>query len=469
MITAETKSLNDVPYHNPVGALTRKLFGTFGVRGVANIELTPTLALQLGSALATHLKNRGKVAIGYDNRTSSEALEHAVVAGLTSGGCDALRLGFVPTPVLSFGIRHFGCAAGVIITASHNPPEYNGIKFWDSEGAGFTRCREAQIERIFGKGKRVPWDRIGGSSEVDALEPYIAAVLQRVPRLKRKLKVVVDCANAAGSIVTPRLLTELGCQVISMNCQPDGTFPSRPLEPLPENLTELTEMVVACGADLGIAQDGDADRTLVVDERGEVLTGDRVFVLVALQYLRDRSRPKIITTVATSSVLDDVASKLGGKVLRTKVGEPELVEVIRKRGGDIAGEENGGVIFPDWLLCRDGIMTAVKFLELLDQEGLSVSETDALLPRYYQIKQKVKCPDHLKPKVLTLLSKRLARYKPDCTDGLRVVLKDGWFILRPSGTEPIFRCFAEAREGKRARELASMGMLALKTCIKAAK
>jgi phosphomannomutase/phosphoglucomutase len=446
-----------------------KLFGTFGVRGVANIELTPKLALRLGLALATHLKNQGKVAIGYDNRTSSGALEHAVAAGLTAGGCDVLRFGFIPTPVLSFGIRHFGCTAGVMITASHNPPEYNGIKFWDSEGAGFSRKREEQIERIFDKPKRVPWDRIGSSSEADALEPYIAAVLQRVPKFKRRLKVVVDCANAAGSIITPRLLTELGCQVISLNCQPDGTFPSRPLEPIPENLAGLAETVRACGADMGIAHDGDADRTLVVDERGEILTGDRVFALVAMQHLRNRSRPKIITTVATSTVLDDVASRLEGKVLRTRVGEPEIVEAIRKRGGDIAGEENGGVIFPDWLLCREGIMTAVKFLELLDQEELSVSEADATLPRYHQIKQKVKCSDRLKPKVLVLLSKRLSRYKPDRTDGLRVVFKDGWFILRPSGTEPIFRCFAEARERKRARELANLSMRELKTCIKAAK
>ncbi len=447
-----------------------KLFGTFGVRGLVNKEVTPKLAFDLGLALATHLKGKGKVAVGYDNRTSSEMLEQAIIAGLTAGGCDAIRLGLTPTPVLSFAIRHFSCDGGIIITASHNPPEYNGIKFWDREGAGFERRREREIECIVARGgKRVDWRRIGRVSEVDALNSYIGAILKRVPKLKRKLKVVIDCANAAGSVVTPRLLRELGCEVVSMNCQLDGTFPGRPLEPVPENLGELTRTVVACRADLGIAQDGDADRTLVVDERGEILSGDRVFALAALHYLRGQRRPRIVTTVATSSVLDDVAAKLGGRVFRTKVGEPEIVGEFRKRGGEIGGEENGGVLFFDWLPCRDGMMTAVKFLEALDSSGMKVSELDATLPRYHQVKQRARCPDELKPKVLKVLANRFSRYKPDTKDGVRVRFDDGWLLLRPSGTEPIFRCFAEARSEKRAKELAKLGLRELKSCIRTRK
>ena len=444
-----------------------KLFGTFGIRGLVNQELTPKLAFELGLSLATHLKGRGKVAVGYDNRTSSEMIEQALVAGLTAGGCDALRLGLTPTPVLSFGIRYFGCDAGIIITASHNPPEYNGIKFWDREGAGFERRREREIERIVERGaKRASWQRIGHTTEADALNPYIGAVLKRAPKLKRKLKVVVDCANAAGSVVTPRLLRELGCEVVSMNCQLDGTFPGRPLEPVPENLGELARTVVACKADLGIAQDGDADRTLVVDERGEILSGDQVFALAVLHHLRGRKRPRIVTTVATSSVLDDVAAKLGGKVVRTKVGEPEIIGEFRKRGGDIGGEENGGILFFDWLPCREGIMTAARFIEALDSSGMKVSQLGASLPRYYQTKQRVKCPNELKPKVLKTLTKRFAKYKLDRTDGIRVVFDDGWLLLRPSGTEPIFRCFAEAKTKKRAKELVARGMKELKAAVR---
>jgi len=448
-----------------------KLFGTFGVRGISNLELTSKLALQLGSALATYLKNRGKVVIGYDNRTSSEMLEQALTAGLVGGGCDVIRVGLVPTPVLSFAIKHFRCDAGVMITASHNPPDFNGIKFWDSSGAGFQRAEERRIERIISKlaWRRVPWGHVGGTHQADALTPYVRAVLAVVSKIGRELKVVVDCANAAGSVATPSLLTRLGCKMISLNCQLDGAFPGRLAEPSPENLKELAQTVIASGADLGIAHDGDADRTIIVDETGEVLTGDRVFALVALHHLKGRKRPKIVTTVATSSVLDDVAEKLGGEVVRTRVGEPEIIEYFRKRGGDLGGEENGGVIFFDWLPCRDGILTAAKLVEMLAGSGMKMSELDATLPRYHQRKQRVRCLDELKPKMLKALEKRFVGYKLDRTDGLRVVTDDGWLLLRPSGTEPIFRCFSEARSERRAEELADLGMRELRASIKVAK
>ena len=444
-----------------------KLFGTFGVRGLVNKELTPKNAFDLGLALATYLKNKGRVAVGRDNRTSSEMFEHAIVAGLIAGGCNVLKLGLTPTPVLSFGIRHFSCDAGAIITASHNPPEYNGIKFWDREGAGFERKRERVIENIVNRsGKRVGWQQIGQVSEADAINPYIQAVLKRVSKFKQKWKVVVDCGNAVGSMVTPYLLRKLGCRVISMNCQLDGTFPGRKLEPIAENLTELARTVVEYKADLGIAHDGDADRTIVVDEKGEILTGDRVFALVALHYLKGKKRHRIVTTVATSSVLDDVAKRFKGKIVRTRVGEPEIVGKYRKGGGDIGGEENGGVFFFDWLFCREGIMTAVKFMEALDRSGGSVSELNASLPQYSQVKKRVECPNKLKIKVLNTIVKRFSKYKLDRTDGLRVIFPDGWLLMRPSGTEPIFRCFAEAKTDKRAEELASLGMRELKAAIR---
>ncbi len=444
-----------------------KLFGTFGVRGVVNVELTPKNVFDLGLALSTHLGNEGLVAVGRDNRTSSEMFEHAITAGLTAGGCDVLQLGMVPTPVLSFGTRHFSCDAGVMITASHNPPEYNGVKFWGRDGAGFERERERMIEKIVARGgKRADWKKIGEVNQADALEPYIRAVLKRVPKFKHKWKVVTDCANAVGNLATPRLLKKLGCRVISINSQLDGTFPGRKLEPVPENLTLLAKTVVDQGADLGIAHDGDADRTIVVDEKGEILTGDRIFALVAMHHLKGKRRPRIITTVATSSVLDDVAKRLGGTVVRTKVGEPEIIGEYRRGGGDIGGEENGGVFFFDWLFCREGIMTALKFMEVLDRSGGSVSELNKSLPTYFQVKKRVECPNDLKSKVLNALAKRFDKYKLDRTDGLRVAFRDGWLLVRPSGTEPIFRCFAEAKTRERAEELAAFGIEELKSAIR---
>ncbi len=445
----------------------QKLFGTFGIRGIANEELTPKLALELGMALATHLHGEGKVAVGRDNRTSGVMLEQALVAGLNAGGCDVLKFGLTPTPSLSFATRYFSCDAGIMITASHNPAEYNGIKLWDSEGAGFQRDREAEIERAMAKGfKAADWRNLGHVEEADAVSPYIKAILKRVSKFERGLKVVVDCANAVGNLVTPGLLGDLGCRVVSMNSQLDGTFPGRKLETVPENLGELAKTVVSCGADLGIAHDGDADRTLIVDERGNVLSGDRVFAHVALHYLRGRKNPRILTTVATSSVLDVVASKMQGAVVRTRVGEPELVGEFRKNSGDIGGEENGGVIFPDWLLCRDGIMAAVQFIEALDKTDMTTSELNLTLPTYSQAKLRVKCPNELKQKVLSRLAKKFSTFKIDRTDGLRVNFEDGWLLLRPSGTEPIFRCFAEAADEARAREIVAMGMKELKAVAK---
>jgi phosphomannomutase/phosphoglucomutase len=443
-----------------------KLFGTFGVRGLANSVLTPELAFKLALALATHLGEGKKVALGHDNRTSSEMLDQAVTAGLVAGGCDVLKLGVTPTPVLSFAVRNFSCDAGIIITASHNPPEYNGVKFWDNEGAGFIREREQEIERLVEKGgRRADWKGLGRVSEADAVAPYIRAMISQVPRFKKRLKVVVDCANATGTLVTPQILRELGCEVVSMNAQLDGTFPGRKLEPVPENLGELAKTVVACKADLGIAHDGDADRTLIVNEKGEILSGDRVFAIAAYYYLQGKKSPKIITTVATSWVIDDIAKKLDGSVVRTKVGEPEIVGEYRRSGGDLGGEENGGVLFFDLSLCREGIMTAIKFAEAVSSSGMKASELDDALPKYYQYKQRAGCPNEMKQKVLQALAEKFSSYELDRKDGLRITFEDGWLLLRPSGTEPLFRCFAEARTGERAKELVELGMKELKAAL----
>ncbi len=446
------------------------LFGTFGIRGLANEKVDSELAMTLGQALATHLDGEGKVAVGYDPRTSSEMLEHAMVSGLISGGCDVLRVGMVPTPVLSFSANHLSCDAGVMITASHNPPEYNGLKFWDEEGAGFVREREDELENLYEQGgKLADWDELGETMTVDALSKYKRALLEKVPKFDKELKVIVDCANGAGSVIAPHILRELGCKVITLNSQPDGHFPGRMPEPTPENIGDLKKAVTSMDADLGIAHDGDADRTIIVDENGEVVSGDRVFALAGINYLKDRKNPRIITTVATSTVMDDAAEKLGGEVIRTKVGEPELVREYRKNGGDLAGEENGGVIFPDWAMCRDGMMAAVQIIDYAARTGKTISELSDTLPEYKQRKKKTDCPNYLKQKVLDDLSKKLEDKNPDTTDGLRIEVEDGWYILRPSGTEPIFRCFSEAKTDERAEELANKGMEYLKESIKIVK
>ncbi len=296
--------------------------------------------------------------------------------------------GWSPHPCSLSGRKNFSCDSGIMITASHNPPEYNGLKFWDEEGAGFVREKEEEIERLVEEGAEpVGWREIGHSKELDVTTPYRKAINERVSEFDRELKVVIDCANGAGCNIAPQILSDLGCDVISMNSQPDGHFPGRMPEPKPEHITDLTQAVTSMGADLGVALDGDADRTIIVDENGEVLSGDRVLALAAMNYLREKNSPRIITSVSTSSVLDDAAEKMDGEVARTKVGEPELIRELRKNGGDLAGEENGGVIYPDWVLSREGIMTAVQFIDYVARSGKTVSELNETLPEYKQMKK----------------------------------------------------------------------------------
>lgn len=446
------------------------LFGTFGIRKVANTEFSPKLAQDLGLALSNYLDGEGKVDVGYDPRTSSEMLKSALMSGIVSGGTDVVDFGMIPTPVLSFGTKNTDCDAGIMITASHNPPEYNGMKFWDDQGAGFVREKESRIEELVEEdGDLAAWDELGEMFESEIISRYKKAVVDRVGEFEGEMKVVIDCANGAGSVVTPQLLRELGCKVITLNSQPDGHFPGRLPEPTEEHIEGLTKAVESMGADLGVAHDGDADRTILVDENGEILSGDRVFALAAKNYLRDKKSPRIVTSVATSSLLKDVAHEYGGDIAWTKVGEPELIRELRDNGGDLAGEENGGVIFPDWLYCRDGIMSAVQIIDYALRTGKTLSELNEGLPEYKQFKKKVECPNELKGKVLDRLYEKLRDKNPNTTDGLRINTDDGWYILRPSGTEPIFRCFSEAKTEERAKEMVESGMSLLKKTIDSVK
>ncbi len=260
----------------------KRLFGTFGVRRIANQELTPEFASKLAAAYGSIVK--GKIAVGGDPRTSTEMIKHSVIGGLLSVGCQVIDLGILPTPAVQFAVRNY-CDGGVMITASHNPPKYNGLKFVDADGIGIPDDMEIKIEEMFFDENpvRVPWNQIKEVFEYPGIiDEYIENVISRVDvqAIKdAKLKVVVDCGSGAACFTTPYLLRKLGCEVTTMNCQPDE-FPGRNPEPTPENLGELIEVVKAIGADVGIAHDGDADRTICIDENGNFVFGDKTFALV---------------------------------------------------------------------------------------------------------------------------------------------------------------------------------------------
>lgn len=453
-----------------------KLFGTFGVRGIANEKITPEFALKIGMAFGTLLKREGKekplVVVGRDTRVSGEMLKDALISGLLSTGCDVIDVGIAPTPAIQWATNHFNADGGAVITASHNPPEYNGIKLLEPNGMGLKKEREAIVEELFFKEDfhRAKWGEIGELRKEDIIKPYIEAIKSRVDVeaiKKRRPFVVVDTSNGAGSLTLPYLLRELGCKVVSVNAHPDGHFPARNPEPNEENLKGFMEIVKALGADFGVAQDGDADRAVFIDENGRFIQGDKTFALVADAVLRENGGGLLVTTIATSNLLDDIAKRNGAKVMRTKVGDLIVARALLENNGTIGGEENGGVIFPDFVLGRDGAMTTAKIVEIFAKSGKKFSELIDELPKYYQFKTKRHVEGDRKAivaKVAELAEKK--GYKIDTTDGTKIIFDDGWVLVRASGTEPIIRIFSEAKSEEKAKEYLELGIKLLEEALK---
>jgi len=443
----------------------KRLFGTFGVRRIANQELTPEFASKLAAAYGSLVK--GTVAVGGDPRTSTEMIKHSVIAGLLSSGCDVIDLGILPTPAVQFAVRNY-YDGGVMITASHNPPKYNGLKFVDADGIGIPDEMEESIEDMFfnENTERVSWNEIGDVFENPGIiEEYVENVFERVDKdviKNAKLKVIVDCGSGAACFTTPYLLRKLGCEVTTMNCQPDGFFPGRNPEPTAENLEELRKVVKSTNADLGIAHDGDADRTICIDENGNFVFGDKTFALVEKDMLIENGGGIIVTTVATSAAIYDIAEEYGGKVIATKVGDLLVARELKNRNGLFGGEENGGLIFPDFVYGRDAALATAKIIEIIAKEAKPLSELIEELPKYCSAKLKVECPDDLKTDIMKKIVDATCEYEVDTKDGVKILKDEGWVIIRPSGTEPIFRCFSEAENEEDANKMAEWGISLVK-------
>ncbi|MGB9937834.1 MAG: phosphoglucosamine mutase [Methanobacterium sp.] len=447
----------------------KQLFGTFGVRRLANTELTPEFASKIAASYGTLVK--GKVAVGGDTRTSTEMIKHAVISGLLSSGCDVVDLGYLPTPAVQYAVRNY-YDAGIIITASHNPPKYNGLKLVDKDGIGTPDETEIKIEEMFfnDKPERVAWNEIGEVEKNSSIvEEYIQEVINRVDTdaiRSADLKVIVDCGSGAACYTTPYILRKLGCEVITMNCQPDGFFPGRDPEPTEPNLKELIEVVKATGADVGLAHDGDADRTICIDQNGDFVFGDKSFALVEKYMLKENGGGLIVTTVATSTAIYDIANENNGDVIATRVGDLVVARELKDKNGLFGGEENGGLIFPDFVYGRDAALSAAKIVEIIAKEGKTLSELVNELPVYYSEKMKIECPDNLKQEVMQKIAAETSEFEVDTTDGVKIIKEEGWVIIRPSGTEPIFRCFAEAKTQDKAREMAEWGISLIKKHLK---
>ncbi len=440
-----------------------RLFGTNGIRGVVGSEMNADLAVKVGRAIGTFFGG-GSVALARDTRVSGPMLARAAASGLMSAGCDVIDLGIVPTPCAQYFLATAGLRkGGVVVTASHNPREFNGLKAIDGRGMETRREDEEAIEAIFFEDRfhAATWSEVGSiRSDDTAIQRYIDGIQARVEVdaiRRRAFTVVLDPGNGAGCLVTPFLLRALGCRVVSLNAQPDGTFPGRMPEPTPEHLGDLMRVVSEVHADLGIAHDGDADRAIFVDDQGSFVHGDKSLALLARAAIRSRGGT-VVTPVSTSSLIDDVVRSASGSVVRTRVGSPIVARTMFEMGAAFGGEENGGVIFPDHQFCRDGAMAAAKMLELLAHEKTRLSVLVADLPQYHIQKVNVPVPPERRDAVLKSLTELAKGRNVDRTDGVKILEADGAVLLRPSGTEPVFRVYAEGRTRERADALAAEGV-----------
>jgi len=435
--------------------IEKKLFGTNGVRGIAGTEMTPQLALKIGLALGT--MRQGTVAVGRDTRTSGPALASALKAGLLSAGCDVVDCGILPTPALQFLVRsHFD--AGAVVTASHNPPEYNGIKVVEPDGTEMGDEESIALERhIFEETSSiVSWEKVGRERAAPALvQEYVDSIVNAFPPgIGRGMTVVADPGCGAASMTTPEILGRMGCRVLSINSQMDGTFPGRLPEPSPDGLMPLSELVTATGAAFGVAHDGDADRAVFVDEKGNFIEENAEFGLIADHVCRGK-KGVIVTPVSTSRLIEVIAERHGCRVVYTPVGSIYVARTMIALSAQgipviFGGEGNGGLIFPAHQHCRDGGMTAATMVSLLAETGRSLSSLISELPHFTLIKDKFreKDPHGLVSRLVDCYSGE----NLDLTDGIRINRDDSWALIRPSGTEPLVRVMVESVAEKKAQQ-----------------
>lgn len=421
------------------------LFGTSGIRRVADRSLLE-IALKTGLAVG---KVYNRVIVANDTRTSSEAVKYAFMSGLLAAGAQCWDSGVVPTPTLALAARKF--KVGAMITASHNPPEYNGIKLLNPDGSAFGAKQRQRIEDMISDESlpSAPWTEMGNSRRYDgAVEQHIEHIQKAFPKAM-KLKVVLDCGCGAASVITPYLLRRLGCEVVALNCYPSGFFP-HDVEPIESNLGDLIRATREFGADLGIAHDGDGDRMMAVDDRGRFIPGDKLLVLFAQQL----GAKKVVTTLDASMIIDE----MGFKVTRTKVGDIYVSEALKK-SGNFGGEPSGAWVFPDSSFCPDGIYAAAKLLAIASWHKLSALVDR--IPQYPILRGSVAGSGV----ALVNLKKKLLALKPlsvSNIDGIKLNFEDGWVLVRPSGTEPKIRLTVEARSEARMHQLYDSGLRIIK-------
>ena len=451
-----------------------KLFGSSGVRGLVNVDLTPILAVKVGLAVATFSKAK-KVIVARDTRTSGLMLENALVSGLLAGGARVYCQGVTPTPVLAFLTKKLNADVGVMITASHNPPQYNGIKIFHSDSVAYGEESQNEIEKIIEKEsfKLVDWRNVGEALSIDESHLYVE-MMRKTVKLRKKWYVIVDPGCGATYNLAPLILQNLGCKVTAVNAHPDGFFTARSPEPNAESLKPLTKIVQELGADVGIAYDGDGDRVSFIDEKGNFVNFDSVLSAYAAYVTKKKREGAIVTNIEASMSVEKMVEAHGGKVIRTRVGDVYVAEAIKRHHAIFGGEPCGAWIHPQFHYCPDGILSSVILLKALEDEDKKLSKFISEMPRYVTLRENVACKNNVKYKVVEKVEQDLKTAFPmyeesSTVDGVRLALKNGWILVRASGTEPLVRLTVEGESLKAAKEIMDKGLTLIKKLAKRMK
>lgn len=437
-----------------------RYFGTNGIRGILNQGFfTLNFIHDMTAAIGRHADARRPVLVGCDGRSTGPAICGAVLSSLSYEGVDCITAGMIPTPCLEYEVKKMRYSGGIMITASHNPPAYNGIKVVGPDGAELSRSDELAIESTYEAGtagkKPARWGTISHTSGPFQYVPDIISRINYRATSSKKLKVVLDPGNGVQGPHSSELCNRLDCRTSMINGWINGDFPGRGPEPTPDNLAGLSAAVTEGGADVGVAFDGDGDRSIFCDEKGRIVTGDRSALILMRHILESNAGAKVVTCLNSSSAAEKVASEYGSEVMRTKIGSVEVSQGMKDTGALVGFEENGGFMYGRHNNVRDGCMTLALMLEALSESGMTLSELADMLPRSSTTKEKVKCAPGMAPQIMRRLREMLT--VSDDRDGLKVELSDSgnkWVLIRPSGTEPAVRVYAEAPTPEEADSIA---------------
>lgn len=416
-----------------------QIFREYDIRGVVNKDLTPDIARTLGQGFGTHmaLSGRRDLVVGRDGRLSSKAFAEALIEGLLSTGCNVVNIGLCPTPVYYFSVFHLDKDGGMVVTGSHNPPEFNGFKV--SVGKSTIFGKEIQnLRRLIEKGEFVKGK--GNLSEEEIIQPYQEYIKKDI-RVKKKMKVVIDAGNGTGGVVAGPLLRDLGCELEELYCEVDGRFPNHFPDPtIPENLKVLRDRVKKTRADVGIGYDGDADRIGVVDDQGNIIWGDQLMILFSREILKDKQGAAFVAEVKCSQNLFDDIEKHGGKAMMWKTGHSLIKEKMREEKAVLGGEMSGHIFFADrYFGYDDAIYASCRLIEILSKTNQKLSQLFSDVPRTFITPEiRVDCPDEIKFKVVETVKEALRKDHPIIdVDGVRVKYEDGWGLVRASNTQPV--------------------------------